>query len=86
MKGIIAMEAGKYIDRRLHPVRVAVGLLNHELELAGGESTVNLDKEVLRSIIETCTLFVEDFDRTYGKLMEKSSKHFINTAAQTKVG
>lgn len=80
------MEAGKYIDRRLHPVRVAIGLLNHEHELAGSENTVNIDKEALRSIIETLTLFVEDFDRTYGKLMEKNSKHFINTAATTKVG
>lgn len=80
------MEAGKYIDRRLHPVRVAIGLLNHELELAGSEANVQFEREQLRSIIETFSLFVEDFDRTYGKLMEKSNRQFINTAAQTKVG
>ena len=79
------MDAAKYIERRLHSVRVAVGLLNHEMELAGGDSVVTMDKEVLRSIVETSTLFVEDFDRTYGKLKEKS-KHFINSAANTKVG
>ena len=80
------MDAGKYIDRRLHPVRVAIGLLNHELELAGGESVVTIDKEVLRSVVETQLLFVEDFDRSLGKLKEKNSKHFMNTAASTKVG
>ena len=80
------MDAGKYIDRRLHPVRVSIGLLNHELELASGESVVSVDKEVLRSVVETCSLFVEDFDRSLGKLKEKSGKHFINTAAATKVG
>lgn len=80
------MEAAKYVDRRMHPVRVTLGLLNHELELAGGEPVVTVDREVLRSVIETMTLFVEDFDRTYGKMKEKSSKHFINSAAQTKVG
>lgn len=80
------MDAGKYIDRRLHPVRVALGFLNHEVELAGGEDVVSIDKEVLRSVIETTALFVEDFDRTYGKMMEKSGKHFISTAANTKVG
>lgn len=80
------MDAAKYIDRRLHPVRVTLGLLNHELELAGGENVVTIDREVLRSVIETTQLFVEDFDRTYGKMKEKSNKHFINSAAQTKVG
>jgi hypothetical protein len=80
------MDAGKQIDRRLHPVRVAIGLLNHELELAGGENLVTIDKEVLRSVVETTTLFVEDFDRNFGRLKEKPGKHFINTAASTKVG
>ncbi len=80
------MDAGKYIDRRLHPVRVAIGLLNHELVLAGGESVVTIDKEVLRSIVETTQLFVEDFDRSLGKLKEKSGKHFMSSAASTKVG
>ena len=80
------MDAAKYIDRRLHPVRVAIGLMSHELELAGGESVVTMDKETLRSVIETTMLFVEDFDRSIGKLKDKTSKHFVNTAASTKVG
>ncbi len=80
------MDAGKYIDRRLHPVRLAIGLINHEIELAGGEPVVTIDRELLRSVVETTQLFVEDFDRTYGKMKEKSGKHFINAAANTKVG
>ncbi|HGY90788.1 MAG TPA: hypothetical protein ENK43_06420 [Planctomycetes bacterium] len=80
------MDAAKYIDRRLHPVRVAIGLLSHELELAGSESMVTIDKDMLRSVVETTMLFVEDFDRSIGKLREKSNKHFVNTAAATKVG
>ncbi len=80
------MEVGKFVDRRLHPVRVALGLLNHEMELARGENVVSVDREVLRSVIETVTLFVEDFDdamSTGRQSTTTSTKKFVTAAAQS---
>lgn len=80
------MDAPKYIDRRLHPVRVAMGLLNHEIELSGSEGVVSLDKDLLRSVVETTLLFIEDFDRSIGKQKEKPANPYANSAASTKIG
>lgn len=79
------MEIAKFVDRRLHPVRIALGLLNHEVELARGENMVTLDKEVARSVIETVSMFVEDFEASYKVLRDQSQKKFAQ-AAGGKVG
>jgi hypothetical protein len=82
------MDMAKFVDRRLHPVRVSLGLLNHELELARGENVVSLDREVVRSLIETLSMFVEDFEASFRALKDQSQKKFAQAAAPggTKVG
>jgi len=75
------MELGKFVDRRLHPVRIALGLMNHELELARGDNVVTLDQEVVRSLIETMSMFVEDFEASFRAVKEKSSKKFAQAGA-----
>ncbi len=83
------MDVGKFVDRRLHPVRVALGLMNHELELARGDNVVTLDREVLRSLIETMSMFVEDFEASNRALKDQAQKKFVQasaTAGGTKVG
>ena len=83
------MDIGKFVDRRLHPVRVALGLMNHELELARGDQMVNVDREVLRSLIETMQMFVEDFESQYRVQKDANAKKFVTatqTAAAAKVG
>ena len=79
------MEIVKFVDRRLHPVRIALGLLNHELEIARAESVVTLDREVVRSVIETVSMFVEDFEASSRALKEQSQKKFVQ-ASGAKVG
>lgn len=79
------MEIGKFVDRRLHGVRLALGLLNHEMELSRGDNVVSLDREVLRSVIETCAMFVEDFEASHRALKELNQKKFPQ-AGGTKVG
>ena len=79
------MEIGKFVDRRLHPVRISLGLLNHEVELARGESTVVMDKEVARSLIETLSMFVEDFEASHRAMKEQGNKKFAQ-ASGNKVG
>ncbi len=80
------MDIGKFVDRRLHPVRVALGLMNHELELARTDADVNVDKEVLRSLIETMQMFVEDFEVQYRAVREQSQKKFVSATQSTTTG
>lgn len=79
------MEMGKFVDRRLHPVRILLGLMNHEMELARGESTITLDREVVRSLIETVSLFVEDFEVSNRAMRDQQQKKFAQ-AGGAKVG
>ena len=76
------MDVAKFVDRRLHPVRVALGLMNHELELARGDNVVTIDREVLRSMIETVSLFVEDFEASNKVLKEQNQKKFAQAGGQ----
>ena len=78
------MEIGKFVDRRLHPVRVSLGLMNHELELSRGDNVVTLDREVVRSLIETLSMFVEDFEASNKAMKDQGQKKFVQ--AGTKVG
>ncbi|MSR74565.1 MAG: hypothetical protein EXS14_03715 [Planctomycetes bacterium] len=81
------MDMGKFVDRRLHAVRVAVNLLNHEMETSRNEGSVTLDREQLKSIIETFGMFVEDFDVSWRAVREQNQKKFAQVgAAQPKVG
>ncbi|MAB89942.1 MAG: hypothetical protein VX913_12135 [Planctomycetota bacterium] len=79
------MEMGKFVDRRLHPVRILLGLMNHEMELARGENTITLDREVVRSLIETVSLFVEDFEVSNRAMRDQQQKKFAQ-AGGAKVG
>jgi hypothetical protein len=81
------MEIGKFVDRRLHPVRVSLGLMNHELELSRGDNVVTLDREVVRSLIETLSMFVEDFEASHKAIKDQGQKKFVQAGAgTTKVG
>lgn len=55
---------GKFVERRLAPTKVAVRLLNHELELAQGKELV-LDRAVLENVVSTLEIFLEDFAESY---------------------
>lgn len=79
------MEMGKFVDRRLHPVRVLLGLMNHEMELARGENMITLDREVVRSMFETISLFVEDFEVSNRAMRDQQQKKFAQ-AGGAKVG
>jgi hypothetical protein len=81
------MDMGKFVDRRLHAVRVTVNLLNHELELARNDSSVTLDREQLKSMVETFSMFIEDFDVSWRAVRDQNQKKFAQAPqSQTKVG
>jgi hypothetical protein len=83
------MDIGKFVDRRLHPVRVALNLMNHELELNRNDQMVSLDRETLRSLMETFQIFVEDFETSYRAAKDVAQKKFVSagpTTTTAKVG
>lgn len=59
------MDIGRFVDRRLHPVRLAVALLREEVERSRGDAKISLDRDRARSILETVSLFVEDFELSH---------------------
>jgi hypothetical protein len=76
----------KYVERRLHPTRVTVNLLHHELELAKGNKDITLDRELLESVVTTLELFIEDFDskfRTSAADERPVEKRFVDAAKAT---
>ena len=84
------MEIGKFVDRRLHSVRLAINLMNHELELNRNDQMVSLDRETLRSLMETVQMFVEDFETSYRAAKDLQQKKFVSatpgSTATAKVG
>ena len=51
-----------FVDRRLHPVRLSVGLLNRLQEESKAGGTQNIPRELLQSITSTIEIFIEDFE------------------------
>jgi hypothetical protein len=73
----------------MHPVRVALNLMNHELELNRNDQMVSLDRETLRSLVETFQIFVEDFENSYRASKDLAQKKFVSptpAGATAKVG
>jgi hypothetical protein len=83
------MDIGKVVDRRLHPVRLALNFLNHEIELNRNDQMVSLDRQTMHSLMETITLFVEDFESSYKAAKDLQQKKFVSatpSVATAKVG
>ncbi len=50
----------RMVERRLSQLKVTAKLLSHEIELASGEKTLSLDRDLAESILTTLELFIED--------------------------
>jgi hypothetical protein len=48
--------------RRLSAVKVVVDLLNHELDLAKADRSVNFERERLEATVTTLEMFIEDIE------------------------
>lgn len=72
MEKVAEGNIGKFVDRRSSTVKVAVRLLNHELELAQG-AQVTLDRSVLENVVSTLELFLEDFSESYTRQMSAAA-------------
>ena len=57
-----------FVARRLHPVKVTIQLMSHELDKNTDNEVTSVNAALFASAINTLELFVEDYE----KLMEKS--------------
>jgi hypothetical protein len=63
------LSLSEFVSRRLHPVKVTLSLLGHEMKQNTDKGVTRLNSSLLGSIVQTVQLFVEDYE----KLIEKSA-------------
>lgn len=64
------MSLSDFVSRRLHPVKVTISLLRHELSNHTKGEVTEMSRHLLNSAISTLELFVEDYE----KLISSTSK------------
>ena len=74
-----------FVTRRLHPVKVTIQLLTHELQRNTENNVSKVNSELLGSAINTIELFVEDYERLLAK-SEKSATKTSPAVERTFVG
>jgi len=52
-----------FVTRRLHPTKVTLAYLRHELAVHSSGSTTAVDSRELASVISTLELFIEDYEK-----------------------
>lgn len=68
------MDIGKFVDRRLHPVRLVLDVLRNDLDGAGNAGEVTLDRKRLLHMTETLAMFVEDFELSHRAQRESAAR------------
>ena len=67
------MSLSDFVTRRLHPVKVTISLMQHELaHNTKGEQT-EISKHLLSSAVSTLELFVEDYEKLIGSTTRASA-------------
>ncbi len=57
------MSLSDFVTRRLHPVKVTISLLRHELAHNSKGDLTQMSRHLLSSAVSTLELFVEDYER-----------------------
>ncbi|MCK6481758.1 MAG: hypothetical protein HUU06_02405 [Planctomycetaceae bacterium] len=52
-----------FVSRRLHPTKVTLAYLRHELAHHQNGTSVSVDRAELASVIATVELFIEDYEK-----------------------
>lgn len=74
------MSLSDFVSRRLHPVKVTISLMRHELNNHSKGEVTEMSKHLLNSAISTLELFVEDYE----KLISGTAKAASVTAGERK--
>jgi hypothetical protein len=67
------MSLSDFVSRRLHPVKVTISLLRHELASHSKGEVTEMSKHLLNSGISTLELFVEDYEKLIGSTMKSAA-------------
>ena len=57
------MSLSDFVSRRLHPVKVTISLMRHELNNHSKGDVTEMSKHLLNSAVSTLELFVEDYEK-----------------------
>ena len=74
------MSLSDFVSRRMHPVKVTITLLRHELQNHTKGDVTEMSKHLLNSAISTLELFVEDYE----KLIQTTAKAATAASADRK--
>ena len=67
------MSLSDFVSRRLHPVKVTINLLQHELAHNTKGDQTEISKHLLSSAVSTLELFVEDYEKLIGSTTKASA-------------
>jgi hypothetical protein len=67
------MSLSDFVSRRLHPVKVTISLLRHELTSHTKGEVTEISRHLLNSAISTLELFVEDYEKLIGTTAKAAS-------------
>ena len=74
------MSLSDFVSRRMHPVKVTISLMRHELQNHTKGEVTEMSKHLLNSAISTLELFVEDYE----KLLQTTQKAATSATADRK--
>lgn len=63
---------GKYVHRHLSQLKIITRLMEHELDAAKGGRDVNLERQMIESVLDTLEIFIEDCEGVTGGRGERS--------------
>ena len=67
------MSLSDFVSRRLHPVKVTISLMRHELNNHSKGEVTEMSKHLLHSAISTLELFVEDYEKLISSTAKTTS-------------
>ena len=74
------MSLSDFVSRRLHPVKVTISLLRHELANHTKGEVTEMSRHLLNSAVSTLELFVEDYEtltRTAARPAPAGERKFV---------
>jgi len=84
------MSLSDFVSRRLHPVKVTISLMQHELAHNSKGDSTEMSRHLLSSAVSTLELFVEDYEKLIGSTTKASAaasdRKFVEDAKPTLLG
>ena len=84
------MSLSDFVSRRLHPVKVTISLLRHEVAQGGKSENTEMNQHLLSSAVSTLELFVEDYEKLIGSTTKASAaasdRKFVEDAKPSLLG